>query len=493
MAMFQTSKFPVAALLFLSVGVAGAQGAESAEDDDAAAPADFIQKGQIVPVAEDGIDEGSDDFTVPEDNDDELLEAEFLLFKELMRENVFDEADTVAKRVVELAIKMHGPQSNQFAKALTNLAIVQFQTEQYDAAMQNFESAVEIIEDNEDRLNVQLINPLKGLGAAQLESGRPDLASRTFQRAVHVTHVNEGPHNLDQLELLESMAETYVRMGDLDAAKEAQDTIYAINIREHRLDSPALVPSLMRRAEWQHRAGFIFDERATYRRAIRIIEDHEGKESVSLVEPLIMLGRSYFYLDTSGTVSFHDSTMASGEIYFRRATRIAAESSDTNWQVVAQANLALGDYYIYQNNPQRAAGVYRDTWELLSQSDEGLRVRREQLERVIPLRQDELPMYASSKNSDSGNDQSVPLLQGNVRINYVVSTRGRAASMKQVEAQPPEFERMINNVQRELRRRVFRPRLEDGEVVDTADLTLNHRFFYRQADLDALRAEQADR
>lgn len=493
MAMFQTLRFPVAALLFLSVGVAGAQGAEPAADDDAAAPADFIQKGQIVPVAEDGIDEGSDDFTVPEDNDDELLEAEFLLFKELMRENVFDEADTVAKRVVELAIKLHGPQSNQFAKALTNLAIVQFQTEQYDAAMQNFESAVEIIEDNEDRLNVQLINPLKGLGAAQLESGRPDLASRTFQRAVHVTHVNEGPHNLDQLELLESMAETYVRMGDLDAAKEAQDTIYAINIREHRLDSPALVPSLMRRAEWQHRAGFIFDERATYRRAIRIIEDHEGKESVSLVEPLIMLGRSYFYLDTSGTMSFHDSTMASGEIYFRRATRIAAESSDTNWQVVAQANLALGDYYIYQTNPQRASGVYQETWELLSQSDEGLRVRREQLERVIPLRQNELPMYASSDNSDSGDEQGVPLLQGNVRINYMVSSRGRAANMKLVEAQPPEFERMINTVRRELRRRIFRPRLEDGEVVDTADLTLNHRFFYRQEDLDALRAEQADK
>jgi tetratricopeptide (TPR) repeat protein len=489
--MFQTSRFPVAALLFLSVGIAGAQEAERAADDDAAAPADFVQKGQIVPVAEAGIDEGSDDFTVPEATDDDLLEAEFLLFKELMRENVFDEADTVAKRVVELAIKLHGPQSNQFAKALTNLAIVQFQTEQYDAATQNFESAIEIIEDNEDRLNVQLINPLKGLGAAQLESGRPDLASRTFQRAVHVTHVNEGPHNLDQLELLESMAETYVRMGDLDSAKEAQDTIYAINIREHRLDSPALVPSLMRRAAWQHRAGLIFDQRATYRRAIRIIEDHEGKESVSLVEPLIMLGRSYFFLDTSGAVSYHDSSMASGEIYFRRATRIAEESPDTSWQVVAQANLALGDYYIYQSNPQRAARVYGDTWELLSQSEEGLMVRREQLERVIPLRQDKLPMYASSEKSDSVDEKSDPLLQGNVTINYDVSTRGRADSMKLVEARPSEFERMVNTVQREIRRRVFRPRLEEGEVVDTQNLTLNHRFFYRQSDLDALRAEQA--
>ncbi len=491
MAMFRTSRFTVPALLFLSAGIASAQDAEDAAADMAAPPDDFIQKGQIVPVAEEGIDEGSDDFTIPEVTDSDRLDAEFQLFKELMRENVFDEADTVAKRVVELSIKTHGPQSNQFAKALTNLAIVQFQTEQYDAAVQNFESAIEIIEDNEDRLNAQLINPLKGLGAAQLESGRPDLASRTFQRAVHVTHVNEGPHNLDQLELLESVAETYVRMGDLDSAKEAQDTIYAINIREHRLDSPALVPSLMRRAAWQHRAGFIFDERATYRRAIRIIEEHEGKESVNLVEPLIMLGRSYFYMDTSGEVSFYDSTMASGEIYFRRATRIATESPDSNWQVVAQASLALGDFYIYSTNSQRAARVYEDIWELLSQSDEGLNVRREQLEQVIPLRQDKLPMYASSGDSASGNDDSDPLLQGTVAIDYDVSTRGRAANMKLVDAQPPEFERMVNTVQREIRRRIFRPRLEDGAVVATPGLTLTHRFFYRQSDLDALRAEQA--
>jgi tetratricopeptide (TPR) repeat protein len=493
MAMFQVSKIPFAALLLLSASLASAQEPEPAAEEEVPAPppADFVQKGQIVAVSDEDIDEGSDDYLVPELTDADLLEAEFQLFKDLMNENVFDEADTVAKRVVELAIRTHGPQSNQFAKALTNLAIVQFQTEQYDASVQNFESAIEIIEDNEDRLNAQLINPLKGLGAAQLESGRPDLASQTFQRAVHVTHVNEGPHNLDQLELLESVAETYVRMGDIDAAKDVQDTIYAINIREHQLDSPSLVPSLMRRAAWQHRAGFIFDERATYRRAIRIIEQHEGKDSISLVEPLIMLGRSFFYLDTTGAVSFHDNSMASGEIYFRRATSIATESPDSNWQVVAQAGLALADYYIYNANPNRAHNAYAETWDLLSQSEERLTVRREQLEQVIPLKQNNLPMYASSDSEKDGNDRTDPLLQGNITISYAVSARGRAAEMELVEAQPPEFVRMKNTVQREIQSRIFRPRLEEGQVVDTPNQLLVHRFFYRQTDLDALRAEQA--
>lgn len=443
---------------------------------------------QIVPVAEESIDEGSD-YSVPEVTPEDELVAEFELFKQLMKENVFDEADTVAKRVVELALRTHGPQSSEFAKALTNLAIVQFQTEQYDAAQQNFESAIEIIEDAEDRLNAQLVNPLKGLGAAQLESGRPDLATKTFRRAVHVTHVNEGPHNMDQLDLLESIAETYVRMGDLEAAKEAQDTIYAINVRKYELDTPELVPSLLRRAQWQHKSGFIFDERATYRRAIRIIEQNSGRDSLELVEPLILLGRSYFYLDASGQVSFHDSSMSSGEIYFRRAARIAEEHPETNWQVVAQAQLALGDYYMYNNNPQRGRQVYAAAWSMLSEHEDGLEVRRIQLEQVVPLKQNELPMYVSAgEDNEAPDGQENPLLQGSVSISYTVSTRGRAADLKIIEAHPTEFERMINLVQREVRRRIYRPRLEGGEVTETPDLILVHKYFYRQSDLDAARA-----
>jgi len=482
-------------VVLLSLGATAAF-AQQAEDDliDASSetgqPAGFDQDEQLVPVAEEGIDEGvevGDDYAVPAPTDEDRLAAEFDLFKELMQDNVLDEADNVAKRVVELAIELHGPQSNEFAKALTNLAIVQYQTEQYDAAIQNFETAIEIIEDNEDRLNAQLVNPLKGLGAAQLESGRPDLAAQTFQRAVHVTHVNDGPHNLDQLALLESIAETYVRMGDMDAAKEVQDTIYALNVREYEVDSLDLVPSLLHRAEWQHRAGFIYDERATYRRAIRIIEEEQGSDSLDLVEPLIKLGRSYFYIDSSGQTSFYDSSMASGEIYFRRAARIATESPDTNWQVVAQAALALGDFYMYNNNPQRGRQVYSETWAMLSEDEERLAVRREQLEQVIPLRDNPPPLYVQSAAGNASDEKSNPTLQGVVSIKYAVSTRGRATDLKLIEARPAEFEDMATAVQRELRRRIYRPRLRDGEAVTTPDLVLIHKFFYRQADLDAVR------
>jgi hypothetical protein len=181
--------------------------------------------------------------------------------------------------------------------------------------------------------------------------------------------------------------------------------------------------------------------------------------------------------------------MSSGEIYFRRATRIAEEHPETNWQVVAQAQLALGDYYMYNNNPQRGRQVYRDAWGLLTEQEGGLDVRRLQLEQVVPLKQNKLPLYVSSdEDTQAPDEKENPLLQGSISISYTVSTRGRASDLRMIEAQPPEFERMISLVQREVRRRIYRPRLEDGEVVETPDLILVHKYFYRQSDLDAARA-----
>jgi len=181
------------------------------------------------------------------------LNAEFMRVRILLAERAFDEADSVAKRAIELAIRLKGPRSDEMAKALTNLGVVQHYTKQYDAAQQNFQAAVEIIEDIEDRLNSQLVNPLQGLAAAQLESGRPDLASNTYNRAVHVTHVNEGPHNLDQLELLESLEGVHVRLGLTEEADDIQETIYALNTRHYENGTLEVIPALMKRARWQPR------------------------------------------------------------------------------------------------------------------------------------------------------------------------------------------------------------------------------------------------
>jgi len=410
--------------------------------------------------------------------DDSALLQEFELYKQHRKNGA----------VIEIAIRTKGPRSPEAASALTNLAIVQHQTRQFDPAQQNFQAAVEIIEEIEDRLNSKLVNPLKGLAAAQMDAGRPDLASSTYNRAVHVTHVNDGPHNLNQLPLLESLSEAKLRLGELDLAKTVQERISTLNARHYDFESLDLVPSLMRRAAWQHRAGLIFDSRTSYRRAVRIIEKQAGKKDIRLIDPLLMIGRSFFFVDFSGTSTYGESTMISGELYIKRAVRIANSHPDSDWNTVAIAMLALGDFYMYDRNAQRAQATYRDIWELLSESDVQQDFRREQLEQVMTLRQRNLPRYLPSSGSEEKTATEAAVLQGTVAITYDVSTRGRAYNIKLVEAQPPEFQDMQKLVQREIQRRIFRPRFENAEAVVSTGQLLIHTYFYRQPDLDALRS-----
>ena len=447
-----------------------------------------------VPVAEDDL-EADVAAETPPVTEEQMLLDEFERFKELLGSGALDEADASAKLIIELAISTSGPRSGDMAKALTNLAIVQHQAGEYDAAQQNYETAIEIIEDVEDRLSGALVNPLKGLAAAQLQNGRPDLAARTYQRAVHVTHVNEGPHNLDQIDILENLAEVQLRVGELETARDIQETIFALNARRYDVNSMDMVPSLMRRAKWQHRAGFIYDERATYRRVIRIIEEEAGPGSTQLVEPLILLGESFFSVDTSGSQSYQPASLSSGEIYLRRALRVAAESPEADWQMITHATLALGDFYMQAGESQRGREAYRNAWNLLSERDtEGqkLQRRRTELETVRLLRSGLLPEYIGDARLTGVQEVDDPIRQGTITVSYSITERGRVTDLQLVEQQPDVFVDLQRNVIREVRRRIFRPRFEDGEPMATPGQVLVHTFYYRQSDFDAARQAQAD-
>jgi tetratricopeptide (TPR) repeat protein len=483
------SKSIAYSLLWLAAATQAAAG-----DDLAVTETD--PEGTDVPVAEQDLETdlqnvGPDSIRDPDEISLDLLDAEFRRVGTLVVDQAYDEADSVAKRAIEMAIRLKGPRSAEMAKALTNLAIVQHYTAQYDAAQQNFQSAIEIIEDNEDRLNSQLVNPLRGLAASQLEGGRPDLASNTLQRAVHVTHVNDGPHNPGQVELLDSLTEVNVRMGLHEEANDLQDTVYALNVRHFANDSLELIPSLMKRADWQHRIGFINEERATYRRVVRIYEAEFGKSALQLIQPLVLLGKSFSYLDMSGEQAYREATLTGGEIYFKRAVRIAAEHPDTNWEAQTIAALALGDHYMHMGNTQRANHTYLSVWDLLSEDDARLDTRREQLENNVVLRMQMLPKFIGNahREAESSNDDSV--LQGSISLTYDISVRGRASGIKLLEADPPEFLEIQKAAQRELRRRIFRPRFFEATAVTSTDQVFTHIFFYRMSDLEALREESS--
>ncbi len=458
-----------------------------AQDEDVAAGDFESDLLQTVPVA----DEDTVELLDTETNvvTEEQLTDEFARYRRLIGEGTLDEADIAAKRIVEMTIRVYGPQSRETASALNNLGIVQHRNGQYDAAIQNFSSSVEIIEVAEDRLNSALVNPLKGLGAAQLSNGRPDRAKKTFTRAAHITQVNDGPHNVAQIEILESIAETNIRMGDSKAARNILDRIHIINVRHLEKDPLGLLPSLMTRARWQHRAGYDADERATYRRAIRIIESSEGKNDSMLIEPLRRLGESFYFVDLTMSTPHQQGMISTGETYFKRAVRIAEKTEESDWRESTESRVALADYYMFVDQQNRSRRIYKDTWKFLSSDEERIAVRDQLFSDPVPIRSGQLPMFASGNEGAETTPEE--FLKGKIVVDYNVTVRGRVRKLR-TEAIPQEFDDMQRMVHREIRRRIFRPRLVDGAPVSTENLVYVHEFSYLQSDLDARIAATAE-
>ena len=113
-------------------------------------------------------------------------------------------------------------------------------------------------------------------------------------------------------------------------------------------------------------------------------------------------------------------------------------------------------------------------------------MRKQALEQPVALVEDPIPKYAF-KGGDKAT-ASDGLLTGTIRVDYTVSSRGRVRNIR-TEANPPEFTDMQRMAHREIRRRVFRPQMTDAEARESDNLVFEHRFFYRQADLDKLKQQ----
>lgn len=72
----------------------------------------------------------------------------------------------------------------------------------------------------------------------------------------------------------------------------------------------------------------------------------------------------------------------------------------------------------------------------------------------------------------------------------MVNTRGRAKNFEIIESHPPGLAEMEKDVLREMRRLIYRPRLEDRQVVNTENMIYTHEFFYREADLPKTEQEK---
>lgn len=406
-------------------------------------------------------------------------------YEEALDSGVYGEAEVAAKSLLDSATRDSSDNKLLLAKLLVDLAMAQRLNGNFDAALQNYELAVSFIESSTERLNAALIEPLLGIGKTYIDSDRPDLALGYLDRALHVRHVNEGPHSIEQTETLETMAIAYQQMGELRQAADVADRLYILYVHKFSDKSMEIVPVLLKKGQILGEGGNRREERNAYNEAVNIVEHNEGKSSASLIRPYIYLGNSHMdeyyelYLSAMSEQELPEIRLLNrADSFYESAVELARSDDNVDWQLESQALLAYADYFTLAQEHGSARIFYRDAWRVLSEHESRFGRRETDLETLVPLQQLPPDLTVALHNDAGGNTAVSGYDTGFIVTRFTVTRRGRPNDIGLVEISPDRNPKLEAEVKRAVSRFVYRPTMDNGQVVDTPDVVIRYEFPY---------------
>lgn len=388
-----------------------------------------------------------------------LLEAQ-LRFRDLLDQDKDVEAVSVAERIVELSQEVFGAESSEAALSISNLAEAQRRARLYEDSTQNFLASVEIFRANEGEFTQSVIQPLVGLGASYNSLEAYPEAVAVFREARTVTRRVFGLLNEEQIPILDRLANTLVSMQLYSEAEDQKLEGMEIMFRTLGTDTVEILPTLYKYARWLHRSYRFVAERAYYERAISIIREEEGRDSVLLVHPLREIGNSLRvqkFIDGRGISSL------------RRAREILEAQPEPDKVELARVLRDIGDWDTAFGFGE-IGDEYQEAWVLLDEVEDGERLQRRWFDE---------PRYVLQENPSTRGLASIGTpgtQQGHVLVTFDLTTNGRTANVEVVESQPPGFK--DETTVRAIVQSRFRPRMADGENIEATGLLRDFTFLY---------------
>ena len=399
---------------------------------------------------------------------------------DLLLDGEKEEASLAAEALLTGFRQEYGSDSTLLATPSLYLGLLQLDIGETYSALSHLDRAAKLIERQYGRFDQRLIPPLRGLAIAHIETGRSSSATAALRRAQHLTHRHMGVYNTDQLPILDML----LTVGGPSSRGEMVDTLSSFNLKVHEeafgKDDPRIVPALMRMAEHLANKGarkrprsyfvllggsadFVAQSHAFREslrhseRALEILEQHYGKDDPKIIEVLRMIAETKL----KRGLGKGDAVAA-----IQRAHDIVAANAGSDVSDVAYAKVELADLYTLWDD-HRAAKAYRDAWEAIPESEQYDALRYELFGEPKQLSTDRFELALRERPWRKGRINYLEL-------GYVVRADGRARRFTTIDGNVP------SQIKERLRGRLgqarFRPRVVDGEVVETADLTIRREF-----------------
>jgi TonB family protein len=339
---------------------------------------------------------------------------------------------------------------------------------------------------------------LTGLASVQLKLGQYQAAIRSYRRAMHIERVNNGIYSLSQEPMIRGLASAYESLEDLESANLNYEQLRYIYARHYQNNSPELVALLNEQSEWHISAYAREPDRQNlyllgnaYRLMMHAlnmasVDSPAGRVTIlplwrNLAVANFLLaehGRRYSLLDDdrpqfSALARTEPVTLVerlsedellvknsyqSGLVALEAIARYHADNPDSSVVERTEALAELGDWQLSFGKYSSAADAYSQAWQA-AEADPSLREALFGEPRLIsPPNQDGDPPERSEADD-------IPF----VVASFDVSSRGKPRDIEITESHPTESESLQKTAYKTLKKARFRPRLVEGEMVESTD------------------------
>lgn len=339
--------------------------------------------------------------------------------------------------------------------------------------------------------NDELTEPLLGLAMALQARGEHGDALALFKRGAHLARINDGLHSSRQIPLLRGEIASLIASGDYAVADDRQRYLYRVQLRG-RERGERLAEAYMEHADWQYQAyrlrleseGFdrLINMANLYQAALKDVVEHEGDTSPAMLPPLHGLLRAQYLIAgydlsplTQAPVedvrarqnlyrfaAYKRQSYATGQSIIQAMHDISSRAPDARQRVLDSAHTLamLGDWHLWNDQPQAAERAYAEAWAELA----GLDDAQDQASALLgaPVA---LPALA-------GLEPLPPEAQDDpaaVQLMFSITASGRTRSLRRLD-ENAELDGRALRLMRTLRTTRFRPRFEAGQPAETQQL-----------------------
>lgn len=373
-----------------------------------------------------------------------------------------EEARDWGIRLIDAKAAEVGEDSPELIVSLINLAGVDLELMNWSASETVANRALAILDAQPDDHFAHRIELVKILANAQLGLRDVDKASDTLYAALAINNRQRPVDQRHVAEIYAMLVEVARREGDVRGGDQACSRSLKAWTKIYAKDSVELVTYIEDAADWYRVSSQFGRERKMHRRTIDILEQHYGPADARLASPLHKIAASYT-IDRKRPKKAREALERAAGLDFPDSAEAAL------MQATVQVN--LGDHDIVFGSLADGADAYRRAWRMLASHGEfgaGYATQYFSDARRLYFHQPSKPA-----NTGKGADY---FTEGYVLMEFTVSADGTLTDLDIVASRPVEMKEAL--FFKALKKARYRPRLVDGEPVETSNVQLRSTYSY---------------